>query len=120
AHRGVETGDDVEERGLAGTVGPDEPDDLVLVDREADAVEHLEPAEAERDVVDVEVRVLSLSHGRPPPAARAPGRPGRSPPGPRWTRPRPRPGPGRPPVRPRPTPPARWRGRGVAAGWRRK
>ena len=47
--RRVEAGHAVEERGLAGAVGADEADDLVLVDGEADVLQGLQAAEADRD-----------------------------------------------------------------------
>ena len=44
--RGVEAGDEVEHGGLAGAVGPDEPDDLAALDREVESAHRGEPAEA--------------------------------------------------------------------------
>ena len=60
--RANETADHVEQRGLAGAVGPDDPDDLALVDRRGDLGERSEPAEADADVVDVEQHSRHLAH----------------------------------------------------------
>src|SRR5207244_1278996 len=92
----------------------DEPHDLALLHVEADVVEHLQPAEAERHVLDGEVAVLGEVKPPAQRAARAPSRFARlrhrSPPPPpprrgrwrsRWPPPRPRPVP--PPTQPMPT-----------------
>ena len=50
----VDAADDVEHRGLAGTVRPDEAADLALVDAERQAVERHDAAEADRHVLHVE------------------------------------------------------------------
>src|SRR5262249_62233300 len=42
----VDAGDDIEQRGLARAVRPDEPDDLSLLDVEIDGIERDEAAEA--------------------------------------------------------------------------
>ena len=52
--RAVDPGHAVEQRGLAGTVRPDQPTDLVVGDGEADLVERRDPAEAEYYIPDVE------------------------------------------------------------------
>src|SRR5262249_37657990 len=44
--RAVDPGDDVEQRGLARAVRPDEANDLAVVDVEIDRIERNEPAEA--------------------------------------------------------------------------
>ena len=46
--------DDVEHRGLAGAVGPDDREHLALLDVEADIADRLHAAEAQRDVLDFE------------------------------------------------------------------
>ena len=61
--------DAVEQRGLAGSVGPDQPDALARVDLEADAVDGGDPAERLGDVVHPEQRV-AVSHGRHRPRLR--------------------------------------------------
>jgi hypothetical protein len=50
----IEAREDVEERGLSRAVGPDEPVDLALADREAHAGKRDEAAEALGDVLDLE------------------------------------------------------------------
>src|SRR5207302_6721104 len=62
----VDPGEAIEERGLAGPVRPDQPDDLPLADVDVDVLERLKAAEADRDVVGFqnlghEVVSLSLS-----------------------------------------------------------
>ena len=52
----VEPADAVEQRGLAGAVRPDQPEDLALLDGERDAVERDDAAEAQSDVADFEQR----------------------------------------------------------------
>src|SRR5262249_60867852 len=59
AVRRVQPGDHVERRGLPGAVGPDQADDLSGADREGDAVERDDAAEALGDAADFEE-----SHGR--------------------------------------------------------
>ena len=54
AGRVEDAGDDVEERRLAGAVGPDQADDRALRDREVDVVDGDQAAEALRDVLGVE------------------------------------------------------------------
>src|SRR5919201_963860 len=49
-------GDQVDQRGLAGAVRPNEADDLALVDVEADVVDGLEPAEPARDAIQGQKR----------------------------------------------------------------
>src|SRR5437588_834816 len=58
----VDPGDAVEERGLAGAVRPDEPDDLPLADVEVDTFQGLEAAEPDGDVPGFE----DLRHGAVP------------------------------------------------------
>src|SRR5207245_10340321 len=48
----------VEDRGLAGAVGSDQPVDAARLDREADAVHGAQPAEVQRQVVDRQHRAL--------------------------------------------------------------
>ena len=47
-------GDQVEQRGLAGAIRPNNREDLPLADREAHAIDRGEPAEAPRDLIDCE------------------------------------------------------------------
>ncbi len=67
AHRArgglVDAGHDVEAGRLAGAVGPDEAEDLALVDVEADLVEGDDATEAQRDGVDLE-QPLALGDDR--------------------------------------------------------
>src|SRR5919204_2769701 len=57
ARRGrMHAGDQVDQRGLAGAVRPNEADDLALVDVEADVVDGLEPAEPARDAIQGQKR----------------------------------------------------------------
>ena len=68
-----EPGDDVEERGLAGAVGPDDADDLAVLGVERHVVEGGVAAEAEREPAHLE---LGPAIGRPPTArGAAPARP---------------------------------------------
>src|SRR2546426_972334 len=60
-------GDAVEERGLAGSVRADEPDDLARRDRERDLLVGDEAAEALRDGAELEKR----RHAQPRPTSRA-------------------------------------------------
>src|SRR2546426_6621692 len=60
-------GDAVEERGFAGSVRADEPDDLARRDRERDLLVGDEAAEALRDGADLEKR----RHAQPRPTSRA-------------------------------------------------
>ena len=63
-----EAADDVEERRLAGAVGPDDADDLAGRDRQRDLLEGRQPAEADRDRVDAQpISLLALvgGHGIP-------------------------------------------------------
>src|SRR5207244_9865435 len=55
--RVVEAVDDVEHRGLAGAVGPDDGANLALADVERDAGDRLDAAEGERDVLDREQHI---------------------------------------------------------------
>ena len=55
----LDAGEAAEQRGLAGAVGADDGDDLAGVDREVDAVQHLDAAVAGAQALDVK-------HGRPP------------------------------------------------------
>jgi len=48
----IQARDDVEERRLAGAVRPDQPGDLLLLERERDVVERQDAAEAPSDVFD--------------------------------------------------------------------
>src|SRR5262249_35428782 len=48
----MHAGDHVNECGLAGAVRTDEPDDFPLRDREAHALDSIEPAETARDVLE--------------------------------------------------------------------
>src|SRR5439155_15335551 len=50
--RAIQAGDEVEERRLPGTVRPDQPDDLSLLQCERDIGERDDPAEASWDVLD--------------------------------------------------------------------
>jgi hypothetical protein len=59
----VQAGEAVEEGGLAGTVGPDQPDDLTGVHLQADVVDGLEAAELHDDVAGVEQQ-RALLRGR--------------------------------------------------------
>ena len=52
----VDAGHEVEERRLAGAVGPDHADDLVLVDVQVEVGDHLQPAERLRDALQLEQR----------------------------------------------------------------
>ena len=49
-----EPGDDVEDRGLAGPVGSDEPEDLTIADTERDAVDGGDAAEALLDIAQLQ------------------------------------------------------------------
>ena len=60
--RRVEARDEVEHGGLAGPVGPDEPDDLARRDREIESVDGLQPAEALAEPADRKPRAHA---GRP-------------------------------------------------------
>ena len=64
-----EAGDHVEQRGLAGTVRADEPDDLARLDPEADGVEGDDTAEGDRDVLDLEGGGASAGPRRSRPAS---------------------------------------------------
>ena len=55
----LDAGEAAQQRGLAGAVGADDGDDLAGVDREVDAVQHLDAAVAGAQALDVK-------HGRPP------------------------------------------------------
>ena len=66
--RRVEAGDQVEHGGLAGAVGPDEPDDLAGRDREVEPVDGLQPAEALAEPADLQTR----GHAAAPRRAAAP------------------------------------------------
>ena len=54
---GREAGDEVEHGGLAGTVRPDHPDDLVRPDVEGGLVDGADPAEAHRELADRQDRL---------------------------------------------------------------
>ncbi len=54
ARRALEPGDAFHERGLAGAVGTDQPDDLALVHVEVDASERLQSAELHVDIAALE------------------------------------------------------------------
>ena len=57
-----QAGDDVDQRGLAGAVRPDEEAQLALLDREVDAVEGLEAVEVDDDAARAPAaRVMSLA-----------------------------------------------------------
>src|SRR5207302_10584137 len=56
-----EAGDDVEQGRLAGTVGADQAEDLAVVDREADVVDRLHPAEALAHATELEHDVSLLA-----------------------------------------------------------
>src|SRR3546814_6299115 len=58
--RMIEAVDDVQHRGLAGAVRPDDRQNLVLADRKGDVAERLHAAERERDVVDLEDRLADM------------------------------------------------------------
>ena len=53
----IEAGDQVEERRLAGAVGPDQAEDLAGADLEVDAVERLQAAERLAQPLDDEQRL---------------------------------------------------------------
>ena len=55
-------GDDVEGRGLAGAVGPDQADDLALADRKIHVRERNEPPEMHGDLLDLQCRCGSRHH----------------------------------------------------------
>ena len=63
--RRLQSGDDVEERRLAGSVGPDETVHGAGVHVEIDVLECLEPAEANGDLLDGELRQRSEPRSRP-------------------------------------------------------
>ena len=54
--RPVEPGEDVEDGGLAGAVGPDQPEDLALRHLEAHVGERRQPAEADGEILDAQQR----------------------------------------------------------------
>jgi hypothetical protein len=58
-----EPGEDVDERGLAGAVGAEEPEELALPDAEADVVEGLQAAVVLGDSLDLDGRDLSVRDG---------------------------------------------------------
>lgn len=58
-----EAGDGVQRGGLSGTVGPDERDDLAVVDLHADAAQRLHSAVRH-------LQIFNLQHRRPPPLRR--------------------------------------------------
>ena len=49
----VEPGQAIEDRGLAGAVGADEADDGAFLDIEAEAVDDVQPPEAQRQIVNL-------------------------------------------------------------------
>src|SRR5213078_1502807 len=55
-----EAGDDVEDRRLACSVGPDQAEDLALVDREADVVDGVDTAEVLLHVAQLEHELTRL------------------------------------------------------------
>src|SRR4051812_15202997 len=61
--RGHEAADRVHERRLAGAVGADEPDDLARSDRDRDAVDRGDAAEAHASVLDAERRGVERERG---------------------------------------------------------
>src|SRR5690606_24852378 len=54
--RPVEPGDAVDQRRLAGAVGPHQSDQLALLERGAELVQRDQPAEGQRDILDRESR----------------------------------------------------------------
>ena len=69
--RSEEAGDRAQRRGLAGAVGPDQRDDLALIDREADAAQRVDRAVVGVDVLELE----EGGHVRLPRPRRGPGTP---------------------------------------------
>ena len=63
ALNGHKAGDGVQRGGLAGAVGPDERDDLAVVDLHADAAQRLHGAVGH-------LQIFNLQHRRPPPLRR--------------------------------------------------
>ena len=63
AFDGHEAGDGVQRGGLAGAVGPDERDDLAVVDLHTDAAQRLHGAVGH-------LQIFNLQHRRPPPLRR--------------------------------------------------
>ncbi|MGY3585120.1 hypothetical protein ACVIF9_003797 [Bradyrhizobium sp. USDA 4350] len=53
--RRIDPRDQVEDRALAGSVGPDDREDLALLDREADRIDGLEAAEMQGQVLGAEI-----------------------------------------------------------------
>ena len=51
----IDAADAIEHAGLAGAVRADQREQFAVLDRERHAVEHHEPAEAQREVVDIEL-----------------------------------------------------------------
>src|SRR6185369_4975726 len=70
----VKSGDQVEERGFPGPVGPDHREDLALPDGEAHLRERREGAEALGKRLDLEDYAV-VRHRRPPRSSRSPSRP---------------------------------------------
>ena len=64
--RVVDAGDQVEERRLAGAVRPDHRDDLALLDVHVEVGDDLQPAERERDALQLEQRHQMISTRRSP------------------------------------------------------
>jgi hypothetical protein len=79
--RSDEAADDVEQRGLAGAVGPDEAEHLAVADVERHGVEGLEAAERDADVAHTEQRLAAARAGRGGAQVRRPLRCGRLPAG---------------------------------------
>ena len=69
--RRIEPGKTIEERGLAGAVGADQPDDQVFGDVEGYAVQRHDAAEMHRDIADLQNRLVQCC----PPNDAAPGPP---------------------------------------------
>src|SRR5205085_4902286 len=67
--RGVDTGDQVEHRGLAGAVGADESEQRAALEREVEIGDRLETAELHRHLLEREDR--AACHGITPPPALA-------------------------------------------------
>jgi hypothetical protein len=69
--RPVHAGDEVEERRLAGAVRADDADDLTLGDVQVEILDHGEPAEALRDVPQLEHQTISTRDVPSSPCGRA-------------------------------------------------
>ena len=62
--RPVDPADDVEERGLAGAIGADQPTDLAFLHREGDAAHRRDAAEAHHDIAHLKQRQAMLLRRR--------------------------------------------------------